>query len=331
MKKQEAYKALELEVTASKEDAKKAFKKLAAKYHPDVNKDAGAIDSFKKINSAYQAIDQNKFDDQMPPNVGGWNPGGWHAPQQDWFDLHDFITGNVVRDFATRPKLFPNEDIHLEENITFKESILGSDKNITYKRRVKCDPCNGCGETRLNNGCLNCNGTGRVVNRTGNMVMTGTCNMCHGSMKVEVCKKCNGDAFTMTDMSINVKMPAGLNNLAVLRLAGIGHYVGGMVNYSSVLLKVRVEHIPGLSLVEKDVLTSVHISLLESFKGTTKEVETIDGKQEITIPPYHGNKDEITLPKLGVNREGNQRVVVYVHYPDNVDDLINALSSKEKN
>ncbi len=328
MKKQDAYKALELDITASKEEAKKAFKKLAAKYHPDVNKDANAIDSFKKVNSAYQAIDNNKFDDSAPP-PGVWNTGGWHAPQEDWFDLQDFLNRNVVRDFS-RPKMFPNEDVHLEEKITFKESILGCDKTITYKRRVKCEGCNGCGETKMNNGCSACKGTGRVVARHGNMIMNSDCGVCHGVMKVEVCKKCKGDAFSMTDMSVNVKMPAGLNHLAVLRLAGIGHYVGNMIGNSSVLLKIKVDPILGLSLAGKDVLSSIDVSLLEALQGVTKEVETIDGRQTVTVAPRFKNKEEISLPKLGVNREGHQRVIVNVNYPENTGGLIEALSKEKK-
>jgi len=323
MKKQEAYQALGLESTATQEEVKKTFKKLAAKYHPDVNKDADAIDNFKKINSAYQAIDSNKFDDQFQ---GGGFQGGF----QGSVNFADFFNGfaNQHANGGTRTVIV--EDIYLDATLSFKESIIGTERNLTFKRKVRCNSCQGNGKINKSNGCATCSGSGRVFNRTNNGMIGTVCHVCRGARNTEDCTTCKTEGSVDSESTVSVKIPAGVFDSAVLHLQGMGNYAGGFLGYSNAFLKINVTPAPGLSLAEQDVLSSVDISLLEAFQGAKRTINTIDGNKEIDIPKLIKNKEEIILPKLGVNRSGKQRVIVNVNYPSDIEKLIGVLTEEQK-
>ncbi len=327
MKKQEAFKALGLEVTASKEDAKKAFKKLAAKYHPDVNKEPDAIDNFKKVNSAFQAIEGEKFDD-VQPNFHGQGFGGH---QSDFGGFADFFNvGGFGNQHSGRTRQIIVEDVHLDTTISFKESILGSERTIVYKRKLKCASCNGQGRKVKPSGCAPCNGTGRIFSRKQNMMVATICSTCRGVQTFEDCAPCNTDGAVESDSTVSIKIPAGVDNSTILRMNGMGNFAGDFLGYSSAFLKITVTPTPDLSLAERDVVTTVEVSLLEALQGAKREVPTIDGTKSIDIPQLIKNKEEIILPNLGVNREGKQRVIVNVHYPNNIDKLIGVLTEEQK-
>lgn len=315
MKRQEAYQALGLNINATQDEVKKAFKKLAAKYHPDVNKDENAVENFKKVNSAYQAIESNKFDDSIPQQ----QPFNGHS---DFFNFSDFFN---INNRGRTTKTIIVEDIHLNTTISFKESVLGCNKNITYKRKLKCSACNGNGEIHKPNNCKACNGQGRVFNQQKNMVIASLCPTCKGIMNYEACKICNSNGSLESESTVQVKIPAGVSSSSVLRLTGMGHFYGEWEGYSSAFLKINVVPEEGLTLLEQDVISEINISLLEALQGCKKKVNTIDGEKEIDINKLIKNKEEFILPGLGVNRVGNQRVIVNVSYPENIDKLIEAL------
>lgn len=314
MKVKEAYETLGLPETASEEEVKKAFRKLAAKHHPDVNKDADAEKQFKKINEANQVITSGQSsdpEDRMPPPRSPFNP------------FNDFFRANQSSSFH------PADNISLSTTISFKESVLGIKKDIKFSRKAKCAACNGQGKTLINNGCSKCGGRGNLVEKRGNMIFTSTCDKCQGRSQTLPCKPCLGQGIMDSEASVSVSIPGGIQNDNILRLHGMGHYVGFSFmfqeQHTDVHLRVSVIPEPDLELDGMDVITTLNLSLLEALEGIEKEVKTIDGKQTIKVVPLSRNREEISLPKLGVNKIGNQRVILNVQYPDQVEPLINAL------
>lgn len=327
MNHKEAYQTLELSDNATKEEAKKAFRKLAAKYHPDVNKEPDAEDKFKKINEAYQVIESGK-----PSGPSAYqDPFNNHtySQYQGGFDISDLF--NKFHHQQSSKRILA-EDINLNITISFKESVLGCKKPLKYNRNIMCQECEGSGRKKLHNGCTKCNGSGTFIRQMGNVIMQQTCPDCLGRNKVETCANCTSQGFVSTETSIEVTVPAGIKTSNILRLNGIGNFAGVIFNseqYSNVNLHITVTPQAGLSLDSNDVVTVINLSLVEALVGTKLTVPTIDGDKEIEIPKLTKNKEEVILSNLGVNRLGKERVIINVNYPDNVDTLIDFLN-KEK-
>lgn len=309
MKLKEAYTILELEQGASPEEAKKRYRELTKKFHPDVNKDPGAEDRFKKINEAYARVQKGGDDHQETGNVG-WpfhNTGTFH-----------------------RPQVIQLENVSITVTVSFKESILGCKREVKYSRQIKCNPCDGSGDVRLNNGCKKCGGKGQTVTRQGPTVMISTCGECRGRSDVEECNVCKGHGIIHTDVSVQISIPAGITNGTTLRLQGMGNYAGSFMGFADQHTDAycHVTVIPelGLSLEGKDVVSHAAINLIDALKGCEYVAKTIHGDKTITIKPQSRNKEEVIIPNCGVNGTGNQRVILDVKYPKDVDKLINLLN-----
>lgn len=319
MNLQEAYSVLDLPASASPEEAKKQYRKLTKEFHPDINKAPDATDKFKKINEAYQCVQNGKGND--PENIPPMrNPFGGFG------GFNDFN--------AQAQRAINLEPISLETTVSFKESVLGCKRDLTFNRKIKCPECDGKGMVQLNNGCTKCGGKGQVIGKQGMMIFVQTCDKCKGKVQTKTCDKCNGDSILDADTSVQVSVPGGIEDDNILRLHGMGHYMGSFMGmsdqYSDVFLKINVTQEPGLSLQNDDVIFNLNISLLDALQGCSKSVNTIMGEKEIDIPPKSKNKEEIILPKLGVNEVGNQRIILNVDYPQDISIIINALTTKEK-
>jgi molecular chaperone DnaJ len=324
----EARTILGLTDTATKEEAKKAFRKLAAKHHPD--KEGGNEDTFKKVNEAYQVIETGK--DFGPTNQSAGQPRGWGGGGFQSIDIEDLIRqasggGNPFNPRRRQQSVV--EDKVINSSVTFKESIIGCQKDIKYRRKVKCVPCNGGGYTQINNGCKTCNGTGTITTMQGNMMMRRSCHTCGGHQKVESCKICNEYGCVDSETTMTVNIPGGVREgRDVLVLQGVGDYAGSVFGgdqYASIRLHLAIDKDPSMRVDNEDVITDCDISLLEALTGCSKTVSTIDGNRDITIPAKIKNKEEIIIPNLGVNRQGNERVIIQVQYPDSIDELIKTL------
>lgn len=307
MNLKDAYSILEIPQGTSPEDAKKKYRELTKKLHPDVNKEPDAEAKFKKINEAYQVVSTGKGTDRELRAPRQQHPFGRHFVQA--------------------------EPINLSTTISFKESVLGCSKELKFNRTAKCKPCNGNGETGVNNGCPKCGGQGQVVGRQGNIIIVQTCDKCFGKTNVVDCPACSGNGLVQTEASMSVTIPAGRQNGDILRLLGMGHYCGNfgpMEQYSDAFLRINVISEPGLSLDGANVVSILQISLLEALQGCQKTINTIDGYKEIEVKSLSRNKEEVIIPKMGVNRFGDQRVILDVKYPDNSTYLINILSKSIK-
>ena len=326
MKLQKAYEILGVPSTATPEEAKKKFRELSKVYHPDVNKDPDAEKKFKEINEAYQCVSTGKGtdpEDLRPNPFDPRNPFGG-SPFGVPFNININPFGR-----ETEIEAVP---ISLTATISFKDSVLGCKQELKYQRKGKCSSCNGQGEIRQNSGCQKCGGRGVMTGKRGNMIFSQTCDRCFGRSPVSQCSACSATGIIDTEASVNVTIPGGINDGNMLRLGGMGNYAGSFMNmdqFTDVYLKIFVTPEPGLSLVGKDVVSSLDLTLLEALRGCKKKIKTVLGDHKVEVKPLVKNKEEVVVPHIGVERVGNQRVILNIKYPKNVNKLIDVLIDKE--
>lgn len=315
MNTQEAYNLLEISEDISDDDLKKHYKKLAIKYHPDKYEDK---DKFKLINEAYQLItdhreNPHKHQQQNPfQNVGGFG-----------INLNDILNGFQ----RSQQNEINSPPIQLRTKISFKESVLGVEKEVSYKKNIKCDDCNGNGKETISNGCSGCNGFGRVVQTQGNMQFSTGCGKCHGrNVKFKNCDKCNAKGYKELEVNAKINVPPG--NASTLRIRGAGSYVGsnGFGDaYSDVFLQVEIENDRDLRLEGADVIFNLKLPLIQALTGCSKEVKTIYGYKTIDIPRGSKHKEELKIDGYGIKQmNGIQKTILDVDYGD-IDRIIDLL------
>ena len=319
MRRSEAYLILELSSDATPEEIKKQYRKLTKKYHPDVNKDTNADDKFKKINEAYSVIQSGKDNE---PQFNQNNSG---------IDLEDFINQHMRKHRVIR-------EIHSSITLTFKEGVFGCKKDIQYKRNIKCESCGGQGQIIESNGCGTCGGTGRIFSRQGPISFFQPCNVCKGKQNIKQCTECVGKCVLEADTSITVTIPGGVKNGNILRIAGKGEYVGSGQNpftnqlidqYTDAFLHLIVAEDLRFKIDGNAIVTNCDISLLDALTGCSIEIITLDGQHMIEVPPSSKNKDIVSIPNLGVGREGPHNVVMNIDYPKDTNKLIDFLKNKD--
>lgn len=320
-----AYQTLGLKPGATKEEVSKAFKRLAAEYHPDSSKSPNES-KFKEINEAKQTIDNppKDFNDFM-------GPSDW---QQSYVQFH---VGS--RDGVIRPKVIKPEPI-LDVNLTFEESILGIEKKLSYDRYIKCEECGGGGFSLGSNPCSSCNGRGGSAQQRGRVRVVHECYTCHGSgMEAIDCVKCNGTGIKEQNVTQEVQLPFSLRDGQVIRGPGGGSYrgsmpgmIGGMRDaYGDVLIRIHVEKDPDMVLDESgdNLLSQVKLTLVEALKGVNKKVRTVKGELTLKIRPKSKNGDQIVAKNLGPGLVGNHIFKLEVEYPSDIIELIKFLEQQE--
>lgn len=321
MNLEEAREILGVEKNANEDEVKRKYRELTKKYHPDINKDEGAEDRFKKINEAYDCVKNGRGTDYNP----SFKSSGIH-----YSDFHGGPFGGPSRHKRREINIEP---IQKEINISFADSVWGCKREITFSRKIKCETCDGEGDIPLNNGCKVCGGSGRLIRQNGNMVFSQTCPQCRGKIDIASCNICNGDGSIDSTASIQVTIPAGIRDGNILRLGSMGHYIGNIMGFeqrTDVFVKINVEAKLGFSIDGIDVVTTLQLPLIDALKGCKKSVDTLVGQKEIEIKPKTRNNDHIIISGLGVGKKGNQKIILDVVYPDNIDNIIDLLSKENK-
>ena len=320
MNLEEARNILGVDQNAKENEVKSKYRELTKKFHPDLNKEDGAEDRFKRINEAYECVKNGKGSDPEPSEFAGVR----------YSDFRGSPFGGMPR---RKQRTIKVEPIQENISISFKDAVWGCKREISFTRKVKCEVCGASGDIPINNGCTECGGTGVFVKRQGNMIFSQTCRKCMGKVDIQTCSNCNGDGLLDSTASVQITIPPGIQNGNVLRLGGMGHYLGEMMGFeqrTDALVIVHVEPDLGLSVDGMDVVSHLNISLLEALKGCTKSVKTLIGQKDIEIKPKTRHNDTINIPNLGVGRKGSQRVVLDVAYPDNISSIVDLLSKKDK-
>lgn len=338
------YETLGVEKNASKDDIKKAFRKLAHQHHPDKN--GGDDKKFKEVNEAYQVLsDEQKRAQYDQFGSAGPGAGGFGGFDPNGFDFSGFgqeggfgfDMGDIFGDIfggGGRSRQRRGSDLQTSIKIDFKESIFGVDKEIKISKPSNCKTCKGDGATPGTgfDSCNNCDGKGvvRSVQRTilGSIATNQTCNKCFGIGKIpkDPCKDCKGTGVVNEARTITIGVPAGINNGETLRLSGMGEAISGGQAGD---LYVRVSVTPHKSIIRynNDLVSNLSIKLTDALLGSEYKIETLDGDTNITIPSGTKIGDTITIKGQGVPRGSSKRGDFIVKLEI---DLPNKLSKKAK-
>ena len=236
------YKVLGVDKNASEDDIKSAYRKLAKKYHPDLNKDnPEAAEKFKEVNEAYEVLgDETKrknydqFGSADGAGFSGFNGAGGFGGGFDFSGGFEDIFGDIFSAFGgsrSQTRAYRGEDINVSMNVSLKEACLGTTKNITIGKIETCADCNGTGAKggKEYTVCPDCKGMGRVRYQQntifGTTIREGECQTCSGSGKIikEKCPSCGGKGYTRVQKQVQVKVPAGIDDNQILRMAGQGN------------------------------------------------------------------------------------------------------------
>ena len=350
MSKRDYYEVLGVSKTATQDELKKAYRKLARKYHPDLNKDnEEAAEKFKECNEAYSVLsdDQKRaqydqfghaaFENGGMGGGGGFGGAGGFggfggSGMEDIFDM--FFGGQGGRG-GSRAKAGPQRgaDLRFDMEITFEEAAFGVEKEIKLYRDEKCEHCHGEGAepgSKVET-CPECNGSGyvRFTQNTmfGQMVNERPCSRCKGEGKIisEPCKECFGRGTVKRDKKLKVKIPAGVDNGSRLRVANEGEAgaKGGPNGDLYVYLYVKPH-----KFFERDgttVLCEVPINIVQATLGADIKVPTLDGQVTMKIPEgtQPGKVMRIKgkgIPNLRGGSRGDQLVRIKVVVPTKLSD-----------
>ncbi len=337
------YKILGIEKKATKAEIKKAFHKLAHKYHPD--KKGGDEKKFKEASEAYAVLSDDKkrteYDTygQSFGGNGGFQGGfeGFSGFGQQGqaggfeFDLGD-IFGDIFGGRGSRKKR--GSDISIDIEINFSEAVFGVERKILITKNSFCDTCKGTGAQKGSEMeiCSNCNGNGKIRETKqsffGSFSSVETCEKCHGTGKIpkEKCKDCHGTGIRRKQEEINVKIPAGINNGEMIRLGGVGEAIPGGVA-GDLYVKIHVASHKYFKKEGVDLKMDLAVKLSDALLGAEYGVEILDGKIKVKIPKGVSHGELLRVREKGVPYNGNRRGDLFIKIKIK---LPNKLSQKAK-
>ncbi|MEM8831948.1 MAG: molecular chaperone DnaJ [Cyanobacteria bacterium P01_G01_bin.19] len=352
------YQILGVSRDVDKDELKRAYRRLARKYHPDVNKEAGAEEKFKEINRAYEVLSEPetraRYDRFGEAGLGG----GGGAPGYDYSDMGGFadIFETIFSGFGggvgtaggqSRRRNGPvrGDDLRLDLKLDFREAVFGGEKQIKIPHLENCKTCSGTGAkpgTGIKT-CSVCGGSGQVRRATrtpfGSFAQVSACTNCNGTGQVieEKCGTCHGAGRLQETKKLKITIPPGVDNGTRLRVSGEGD--AGMRNGTpgDLYVYLFVESDKEFTREGINIRSEITISYLQAILGCTLEVNTVDEKEKLTIPPGTQPNTILTLenkgvPKLGnpVSR-GNHLITVKIDIPTKINseerDLLEKLAT----
>ncbi|HEY2932463.1 MAG TPA: molecular chaperone DnaJ [Acidobacteriota bacterium] len=334
---QDYYAILGVPRGAGENEIKKAYRKMARKYHPDVNPgDKGAEEKFKTVQEAYTVLSDSEkrkiydqygfyregFQAQPPPGYGGAGGGrGFEG-----FDFSGFGAGGGGSDFSEIFSEFfggagrarqpagpmPGEDLEYYLNIGFMDAIRGLNTRISISRKATCDVCHGTGSTsgKAETVCPVCQGKGRIEQSRGPLKFASVCTNCGGTGRISRgdCRQCGGTGRIDKVETINVRIPPGVATGSRVRVPKKGNDGKGGGTPGDLYLVIEVAPHPFFSRQGNDLVCEVPLTLTEALLGTKIEVPTVDGKALLKIPPGTQSGQKFRLAGKGVpSRRGGDR------------------------
>lgn len=343
MNNQEFYDRLGVSKDASQDEIKKAYRKLSKKYHPDINKEAGAEEKYKEVQEAYETLgDEQKrasYDQFGPAGANGGFGGG--AGGFGGFDgagfggfediFSSFFGGGGGMRNPNAPR--QGDDLQYRVNLSFEEAIFGVEKEVSYNREASCSTCSGTGAKPGTSPvtCGRCHGQGVINVDTqtplGMMRRQVTCDVCHGTGKEikEPCTTCHGTGHEKKTHKVSVKIPAGVETGQQIRLQGQGEagFNGGP--YGDLFVIINVLPSNKFERNGSTIYYTMNINFVQAALGDAVEIPTVHGDVEMTIPAGTQTGKTFRLkgkgaPKLRGGGQGDQHVTVNIVTPTKLNE-----------
>lgn len=318
------YDILGVEKKATKDDIKKAFRKLAQKHHPDKGGDEA---KFKEITEAYSILTDDKrrreYDSYGQTFAGGAGPQGFDPSQFGGFgaggvefDISDLFGGfgDIFGQGGGARRARRGRDISIDVEIAFKDAVFGVKRSVLLTKVGKCDTCDGKGAkpgTEMQN-CTTCNGAGRVHETRdsvlGAFTSVRTCAACEGAGKVpkEKCAACAGRGVLRKETEIKLDIPAGIDSGEMIRMPGNGEAVKNGIS-GDLYIKVHVKPHPVFRKEGLHLVMEMPVKLTDALLGTTVSVQTLDDKVlEVKIPVMTKAEETLRVRGKGIKHEGTE-------------------------
>ena len=349
--KQDYYELLGVPRKAAQKEIRQAYRKLARKYHPDLNPgDKSAEEKFKQVQEAYdvlsdtkkrQMYDQFGFDAERrtaaPPeqeqpgthfDFGGFDFGG--SSGTNFRDLFgQFFRGGGG---AAAAEAEPGSDLEYGIEIDFWEAVRGTVKKVTISRLETCETCGGAGAVGQPQTCEVCGGTGQVSQVSGRMRFSVTCSRCGGTGKVRpICRVCGGEGRVRRAETIDVRIPAGVQTGSRVRVPGHGNAGTHGSPPGDLYFIIEVKAHQYFQRRGDDLYTAVPITVSEAALGAKIEVPTLDGRSLLRVPPGTSSGQKLRLREKGVSsvrqpgKRGDMYVELQVVVPKPVDERVRDL------
>ena len=353
--KQDYYELLGVSRKAAQKEIRQAYRKLARKYHPDLNPgDKSSEEKFKQVQEAYDVLSDNKKR-QMYDQFGFETPGAGGAPGgPDSGDAHfdfggfdfggggggagpsfrdlfsQYFHGGAAAEAPSRPE--PGSSLEYQIEITFWEAVRGTVKKLTIARLDACTDCRGTGTVGQPQTCTACGGSGQVTQTSGRMRFNLTCTRCGGTGRIRnLCRVCSGDGRVRRVDTIDVRIPAGVQTGSRVRVPGRGNAGTAGAPPGDLYIITEVQPHPFFERRGDDLYTIVPITVTEAALGAKIEVPTPDGRSLLRIPPGTNSGQKLRLRDKGVpsvrqpGRRGHQYVELQVFVPKPVDERVREL------
>jgi len=332
--KRDYYEILGVRRGASEEEIRRAYRRLARQYHPDVSSAPDAEERFKEINEAYEVLSDpekravyDRYGHAGMPDFGWPDFGGFPDFASIFEDIFGFDMGMRARRVRRAPQR--GADLRYELELDFEEAVFGCEKELEITRRETCPRCQGSGAEPGTSPirCPQCNGTGQV-RRTqqsilGSMVIETPCPRCRGEGEIVTtpCSECRGRKQVRVARKVVITIPPGVDDGTRVRLAGEGEpgLYGGPAGNLYVVLHVR-EH-PIFRRRNSDIMSEEYINIAQAALGTEIEVQTLDGPMKLRIPPGTQSGHTFRLRGKGVpkmrrpDRRGDHYITMRVVVP----------------
>ena len=348
MAEESYYDILGVKKDASEKEINRAYRKLAAKYHPDINHEPGAEEKFKKINEAHEVLSDPQKRAQYDqfgsagPNAGAGQGFGGFGGQQGYGDFTGGDFGDIFSQFfggggrrqadPTAPR--QGRDLQYSITLDFMDAVFGKTTTIKYERDAQCDVCKGSGAKpgKSPETCSRCHGSGVIltVRRTplGNIKTQTTCPECNGTGKIikpeDQCTKCHGSGHIHERHELEVKVPAGIDDGQQMRLEHQGDAGENGGPYGDLYIVFRVTPSREFRRDGSTIYVDQDISFAQAALGDEVKVKTVHGDVNLKIPAGTQSETNFRLrgkgvPHLNGNGNGDEHVTVHVHTPKSLN------------